>query len=284
MTATGSEHEAARAATATEIPDAPPWEGLSVASAKLGAPLPPEHLDRLLRYRDLLIEWNARFNLTALHQPDAIEQRLILDALRLLPAIDVVVADASEVVSLVDVGSGGGFPGLPIAICRPKVQVRLMEATGKKVGFLNEAIRDLGLGNARAVHGRAEDLGHDLDYRGQFDIATARAVASLPALIELTMPLLRLGGSAFFPKGTNLAEELRESAAACRALGAVIVGDEVLPGGETRLISVHKRDATPDRYPRRAGIPAREPIGAAAPGRTGRDTHARRRAGTDDRP
>jgi 16S rRNA (guanine527-N7)-methyltransferase len=265
------------AATAVDGPAGPAsaWAGFEAAAREAG--LSSAQTANLLRYRDLLLDWNARFNLTAVTAPEGIERRLLHDALRMLPAIDEAVADSGEAAPrLVDIGSGGGVPALPIAICRPTLSVTMVEATGKKVRFLSEAIAELGLRNAAAIHARAEDIARELDHRAAYEVATARAVSSLPALIELAMPLLRPRGVALFPKGVDLADELRAGERAAREVGAEIASADELPGGETRLVVVRKRRPTPERYPRRAGIPAREPLGVAtghigvSPGRTPR--------------
>lgn len=219
--------------------------------------------EQLARYRDLLLSWNQQFNLTAIDEPQAVEQLLFLDAVRMLPALDGVVDESA--MRLVDVGSGAGFPGLVLKIARPGIDVTLIEATGKKVRFLEAVISDLALPQTRAVHGRAEDFGHDRAFRGNFTVATARAVATLPALIELCFPLLRVGGRGFFPKSRDLGPELAEGKRAARIVGGRIVTSELLPHQPaervTRLVIADKLETTPKRFPRRAGLPAREPLG-----------------------
>jgi len=237
---------------------------LGALAASVGAPLNDEQLAQFAAYRDLLIEWNTRFNLTAVTAPHEIDRRLFVDALRMLPALDACGRGADGAGGrLVDVGSGAGFPGLPLKIARPGWDVALVEATGKKVAFLIHAIAALGLDGARAIHGRAEDLGHDPAHRGRYDVAVARAVAALPALLELCLPLLRRGGVALFPKGASIADELAAGERAASLLGGRVLGAATLPGGETRLVRVAKVGPTPTRFPRRAGLPAREPLGAA---------------------
>jgi 16S rRNA (guanine527-N7)-methyltransferase len=202
----------------------------------------------------------VRFNLTAIDDPAEIDRRLILDALLMLPAIDAATAGI-ETSRLIDVGSGAGFPGLALKIARPDLFVTLVEATGKKVGFLRTCIEELDLVGVEARHARAEDLGHDPAYRGRFDLATARAVAALPTLLELCMPFVRSGGRAFFPKGLNLAEELEAGRRAAPLVGARLTGAEILPGGQTTLVVAEKVAPTPARVPRRSGLPSREPLG-----------------------
>lgn len=242
-----------------------PWPGLATAASAIGVGLSADAIDRFGRLRDLLRRWNDRFNLTAIDQPDEIERRLFLDAISMLPMLDEALASVrrrpGERPKLVDIGSGAGFPGLPIAICRPDLDVTMVEATGKKVRFIDAAIVECGLTNARALHDRAEEIAREPGFRGAFDAATARAVGRLPTLIELAMPLLRIGGVALFPKGLVLAEELPEGEAAATIVGGSFVADEVLATGETRLVVVRKQRPTPTRFPRRSGIPTREPLG-----------------------
>jgi 16S rRNA (guanine527-N7)-methyltransferase len=222
--------------------------------------------ERLAVYRDELLVWNQRFNLTAVTEPEGVDRRLIGDSLRLLPVVDGFVVEAAGV-RLVDVGSGAGFPGLVIKIARPNIDVTLIEATGKKVAFLRHAIEVLGLEGIEALHGRAEELGQDRQYRGRYDLATARAVAALPVLVELCLPLLRVGGRALFPKGAELGTELAEGERAAAMVGGRIEKADVLPGGEdepvTRLVIAAKIGETPNRFPRRSGVPAKEPLGRA---------------------
>lgn len=229
-----------------------------------GVPLAPGVREALAVYRDALLEWNARVNLTAVEDAEGVDRRLIGDALRLLPAFDEVAA-GGRLVRLVDVGSGAGFPGLALKIARPEIDVLLVEATGKKVAFLRHVIGVLGLDGVEALHARAEDLGQDGRYRGRFDVATARAVAALPALLELCVPFLRVGGRALFPKGAELGTEFAEGEAAAALVGARIEQAGLLPGEPdepvTRLVIAAKIRETPARYPRRSGVPAKEPLG-----------------------
>ena len=237
------------------------WPGLETAAAAIGVPLSPPQLTQFASYRALLLEWNARFNLTAITDPAAIEERLFWDALLLLSELDALAHDHAP--TLVDIGSGAGFPALPLAIMRPAWSFTLIEATGKKVAFLTAAIAVLALPRVTAVHGRAEDVARDPARRGSWQLATARAVASVPALIELTMPLLRVGGHAVLPKGLELAAELAAGERAADLVGARLERANRVPGTATRIVVVTKTRATPAAYPRRPGIPAREPLGMA---------------------
>lgn len=229
------------------------------------AGLPEQAQSKLRDYRDLLFRWNQRFNLTAVREPDEIDARLIADGLRLLPALDAVLATLPERVRMVDLGTGAGLPGLVIKIARPSIDITLIDATNKKIQFVQHVIDELDLDQARTIHGRAEDIGRLPEFREQFDLATARGVAALPTLLELVVPLLDIGGAFVFPKGEQIDLELKEGKRAARTLGARIDSHALLPDfpGEpvTRLVTGVKIGLTPGRYPRRAGIPNKEPLG-----------------------
>jgi 16S rRNA (guanine527-N7)-methyltransferase len=222
-------------------------------------------IERFARYRDLLLERSAQFNLTAIREPEEIEQRLFLDGIAMVPQLDQVTgagsARSNRLIQLIDIGTGAGLPGLALKIVRPNVDVTLVDATAKKVAFVNEVIAALGLECARAVQGRAEELGQDDAYRARFDVATARAVASLPVLLEYVVPFLIVGGTALLPKGLEIAEELRRGGRAATILGADIVSATALPFGTTRLVVARKVSPTAATYPRRVGIPSRDPLG-----------------------
>ena len=251
-------------AVTTFLPPRDDWSGLADASGQLGVLLDTEALARFARYRDLLLERSAQFNLTAIREPEAIERRLFLDAIALIPELDRVTGDdclrSDRLIRLVDVGAGAGFPGLALKIVRPSLDVTLVDATAKKVAFVNEVIAALELERVRAVQARAEELGRDSAYRARFDLATARAVASLPVLLEYVIPFLTIGGTALLPKGLEIAEELRLGRRAAAILGAEIVSTGVLPVGTTRLIVVRKIETTTAAYPRRVGVPSRDPL------------------------
>jgi 16S rRNA (guanine527-N7)-methyltransferase len=240
----------------------PEWPGLAVAAANLGVPLSAEIEEQLTAYLRLLTERNAQFNLTAVRDPQAMERRLFLDAIAMIPTLDETTkASGVTAPRLIDVGSGAGFPGLVLKIVRPALQVTLLDATGKKVRFLNEVIAATDHTGVQAVHGRAEELARSPEYRERFNLVTARAVASLPVLLELTTPFLDVGGSALLPKGVELGDELAQGEKAARMLGCRIISSDVLPVGETRLVVVEKETLTPGKFPRPNGIPNQAPLG-----------------------
>lgn len=236
------------------------------AFAELVRPLIPMFSDHqialVLQYRDILHDRNRRVNLTAVRDFDGIERRLILESLRLVP----IVQDRAGEGRIMDLGSGGGIPGIILAIALPECEFTLLDATGKKVKFQQEVIESLHLPNVKAVQGRAEELGHDINWRNSFDVVSARAVTSLSALMELGLPFVAMKGWLVLPKGVEIEEELGIARKAAGKLGGTIVSHDVLPDAgsdvDTRLILVRKDQATPATYPRRVGLPARSPLGS----------------------
>src|SRR5579859_2951124 len=187
-----------------------------------------QQVQQFLRYRQELIEWNGRFNLTAITDPGEILFKHFLDSVSLLMAYDKLQ------VRVLDIGAGAGFPGIPLKIVRPRWRVVVLEATGKKVAFLRHVIETLELRNIEAVQGRAEELAHQQAYRASFDLVTARAVASLPVLLEYAAPYCRVGGQIILPKKGDISGELAQGKLAARQLGAVLraVKAVTLPGLE----------------------------------------------------
>lgn len=230
--------------------------------APLQLDLSRTQIDQLLRYRDLLRERNQHVNLTAVRDCDGIERRLVLESLRLIP----VVRNRVGTGNIMDLGSGGGIPGIVLAISLPEYRFTLLDATGKKVQFQRDVIGDLALTNVRAVQGRAEELGHHINWRNAFDLVTARAVTSLSALMELGLPFVSMKGWLVLPKGNDIADELVIAQKAAGKLGGTIVSYDSLEdvGSEvdTRLVLVRKDQATPSTYPRRVGLPAKSPLGS----------------------
>lgn len=235
---------------------------------RLGVELNEGQVVAFDRYRALLLEWNQRFNLTSVRNADEIDTRHFLDSLSCLqafPAIDGRPARqwlASEL-SAVDVGAGAGFPGLALKIVWPQLRLTLVEATGKKCRFLEHAVAELRLQHVSVVNARAEDYGAGAG-RSQFDLALARALASLPTLLEYALPLLRLGGWLVAQKGRYPHEELLTARNALNTLGGSLhdVLDVSVPGldAQRSLVIVAKASPTPPAYPRRAGIPQRQPL------------------------
>ena len=242
-----------------------PFPILTQYQSELGYRLEPAAVDQLRRLRELLLDWNRRFNLTRVTDPVEIETRLYLDSLAMLRLVrrSTPSSVTTSTIKLVDIGTGAGFPGLPLKIVDPDISVVLIESTAKKVGFLHEAIRVLGLSDVTAVHGRAEELAHQDQYRAKFDVVTARAVAKLPALIEICMPFCRAGGRGIFPKGRDIDDEISDASRAAEQLRCKILGSETMMVPElsgTSYVIVEQVARPPAQYPRRPGIPTKDPL------------------------
>lgn len=232
----------------------------------LGLRLSPAQFAAFESLAGALTDWNRHVNLTGIADPGQIEVRHLLDSLTLVPRLPGLLP--SDGARLVDVGSGAGFPGLALAIVLPGLHVTLLEATGKKVAFLKHAVELLGLENVRPIHGRAEDVARLLDHRGAYDVAVARALASVATLTELLMPLVRVGGCAvLMKKESDVDREVREACPALQALHASIgeVIPVALPGllVDRALVVITKLGETPERFPRRPGVPQRRPLRAS---------------------
>lgn len=228
----------------------------------LGLPCGEDAAGRLLQYQKLLETWNARVNLTGDAAFDAMLDRHLMDSLTPLTVDGLLPRNAA----VIDVGSGAGLPGVPLAILRPDLKITLLDSLGKRVNFLNAVIEALGLANAAAVHTRAEDAARDARYRERYDVALARAVAALPVLMELLLPFVKIEGKCVCYKGPSVEEELNAGGAAADLLGGgrprvIPVSAAVLPEYRHCLVVSEKRGRTPDRFPRKAGTPAKHPLG-----------------------
>jgi len=231
-------------------------EYLKTGAAEYGAELDDCMVGRFFEYKRLLLEWNEKMNLTAITDDREIILKHFIDSLSILPYV-------KEVRNVVDVGTGAGFPGIPLKIALPGLEAVLMDSLEKRIKFLETVIGELGLDGARAVHSRAEDAGRSEKYREAFDVAVARAVASLPVLLEYCLPLVKTGGIFVAMKGSS-EDEVAASGIALDILGGEIeeVKNFVLPGSDMKrsVIIVRKVRQTPTKYPRKAGKPSKEPL------------------------
>ena len=211
-------------------------------------------------YRRELIAWNQRTNLTRIIEPDEIVIKHFLDSL----SVFRVLAGLSSAFSMVDVGSGAGFPGLPLKIALPNVQLILLESTAKKTAFLQHIVETLQLAGVTVVTTRAEEIGQHVAHREQYDVAVARAVSGLSVLVEYTLPLVKVGGMVIAQKGQHPIDEIEAATNALNTLGGEV--NQILPieipGLEEvrHLVILRKTSPTPQRYPRRSGIPAKRPL------------------------
>lgn len=246
-------------------PAPPVLPALQAACERLGLALDERALERFARYLALLVEWNERAGLTAVTDPDEVQRRHFAESLALLVALrGAGVLTHGQPATLVDLGSGAGFPGLPLAIAEPALRVALIESHGRRAQFLATVVDALGLANVQVVHARAEQAGHDPALRGTFDVATARAVASLAVLVEYALPLLRPGGVLAAPKGSRAVAELAEAAHAIAMLGGHAEPSVPLalpPDAPPQQVLMVRRTGPLDaRYPRRAGMPEKRPL------------------------
>lgn len=214
-------------------------------------------LTRLSKYGNLLLEWNEKINLTAITDPDEVLIKHFYDCLLFLKKVDV-----PQGAKVIDVGTGAGFPGMVLAIARPDIKLCLLDSLNKRVNFLCEVLRELGL-SAEAVHLRAEEGARKAEYREQYDIACARAVAALPTLAEYCLPYVKEGGSFIAMKGPAAAEELKAAYTALKTLGGDkgTLAEEKLPDGSERcFVFVKKISQTPTKYPRQSAKIAKQPL------------------------
>lgn len=227
---------------------------------EMGIELTEEQADAFARYKDLLLEWNEKMNLTAIVDEQQVAAKHFLDSLAVLGKVNVKVYR-----NLLDVGTGAGFPGIPLKVCCPSINTVLLDSLKKRVLFLEEVIQQLGLTGIDAVHGRAEAKGRNKEFREAFELVTARAVANLAVLAEYCLPFVKPGGVFVAYKGPEIKEELEGAGKALEILGGVVdaVHEVTLPfeGGDRTLILIHKKQPTLEKYPRKPGMPEKKPLG-----------------------
>ncbi len=224
---------------------------------KIDINLTNKQLNEFYTYMNLLIEWNKNINLTAITEPEEIIKKHFIDSL-------TISKNIQKDSSIIDVGTGAGFPGIPLKIVREDINVVLLDALNKRLNFLNEVIKENKLENIETVHFRAEEIGKNKKYREKYDIATSRAVAQLNILAEYLLPLVKIGGKCICMKGSNVEEELKNSKKAITLLGGEIekIEEFILPDSDIKrnVIIIKKVNSTPAKYPRKPGTPAKEPI------------------------
>ena len=222
--------------------------------------LSEKQLNQFYQYYELLIKWNEVMNLTAITELEQVVTKHFVDSLSLAKIVD----NLEDKISLIDVGTGAGFPGIPLKIAFPEIKITLLDSLNKRVKFLDEVIGQLGLNEIETVHGRAEDLGRDGKYREKFDLCVSRAVANLSTLSEYCLPFVKKDGGFVSYKSGKVEEELGQAKGALKLLGGKIE-DTVsfcLPrdDGERCLVKIRKVENISKKYPRKAGVPGREPL------------------------
>ena len=230
-------------------------------AARLGIDLGGEQVEQFRSYYDELISWNENVNLTAVTGWEEVQERHFLDSLAVASALPPAILDRSS--RLLDVGSGAGFPGLPLKIAYPRIDVTLLEATAKKTAFLRHVVDRLRLEGVEVVTGRAEEQAHRPEMRERFGAVISRAVARLDVLAELCLPFCAVGGVMIAQKGPEVDEELCEASNAIDTMGGRADDRGMLvrpPVGIGTLVVIGKQRATPPSYPRRPGIPSKRPL------------------------
>ena len=234
-------------------------EILAARADEAGIPLTAEQIGQFSVYHEMLLDWNTRMNLTALTAPEDVAVKHIIDS---LTAYDAALFDGAR--TLIDVGTGAGLPGIPLAVYAPHLTVTLLDSLNKRVRFLTEVTAAMGLPNVRCIHARAEEAARTTEHRAAYDIVVSRAVARLPVLLEYTLPFVRVGGTLLALKGRAYAEEQREARRAAEVLGGgrITARPVHLPGLDDvrAILTVTKERQTPAAYPRGGGAPPRRPL------------------------
>lgn len=231
-------------------------EELKIKAKQIEIELTKEQIEKYYNYMDLLLEWNGKINLTAIIDPKEIILKHFVDSL----TIAKYIKDDEK---LIDVGTGAGFPGIPLSIVKENTDIVLLDSLNKRINFLEEVKENLKLENITTIHGRAEEFGKNKKERETYDIATSRAVAPLNILLEYLLPLVKVGGRAICMKGSNI-EEVENAKNALEILGGQIekIEEITLPNSDIKrnIIIVEKVKNTPLKYPRKPGTPSKEPI------------------------
>lgn len=227
----------------------------------LGISLSIKQLEQFYQYYELLIDRNKVMNLTAITELEDVIFKHFIDSLSLVKVRDNLI---NSKISLIDVGSGAGFPGIPLKIIFPNISVLLLDSLNKRVVFLNDVIKNLDLSGIKAVHGRAEEFGQNQEYREKFDLCVSRAVANISTLAEYCIPLIKVGAIFVAYKSEKIEDELNKGKNAINILGSKVelIEKFILPGTEAErdLVVIRKIKSTQKKYPRKSGLPGKEPI------------------------
>ena len=226
---------------------------------ELNIKLEKRQVCQFLQYYELLVEWNSFMNLTAITDFDEVIKKHFIDSLSLIKGIDL-----SKEYSVIDIGTGAGFPGIPLKIAFPNLKITLLDSLNKRIKFLDEVINTLDLKDIKTIHGRAEDFAKDKNYRQSYDLCVSRAVANLSTLSEYCLPYVKVGGKFISYKSEKITDEMNAAKNAIKILGGNINGqvDFNLPDSDIyrNLFIIDKIKDTPNKYPRKAGLPSKEPL------------------------
>lgn len=226
---------------------------------QLEVTLSEKQVDQFLRYYELLTEWNEKINLTAITEYNDVMKKHFVDSLSLIKAIDL-----SKKLKVIDVGTGAGFPGLALKIAFPNLNITLLDSLNKRISFLNQVIEELQLTGIHAFHGRAEDFAGQSDHRESYDLCVSRAVANLATLSEYCLPFVKIDGSFISYKSEKTETEIQQAKNAITILGGNIEKqvEFLLPASDIyrNFVIVKKTKITPKKYPRKAGLPSKDPI------------------------
>ena len=240
-------------------------EGLKIfykGLEELGIELSEEQIIQFIKYYEMLVEKNKVMNLTAITEFNEVIVKHFIDSLALVKVVDK--DDLSNGVSIIDIGTGAGFPGIPLKIAFPNINITLLDSLNKRINFLKEVSDELGFEGIDFIHGRSEDFGRNPQYREKFDICVSRAVANLATLAEFCVPFVKVGGSFISYKAGDCGEEVKESMKAVEKMGGKIINqlEYMVPTSDLNrvLLFIEKEKATPKSFPRKAGTPAKEPI------------------------
>ena len=240
----------------------PPMQYLKTGTARLGINLNPSQIEQFQVYYQELTDWTKHINLTTITELKEVQLKHFLDSLTVILAFKQPAE--MEGLRIIDIGSGAGFPGLPLKIAFPSIKLTLLEATSKKASFLHHIAHILDIEGAEVIAGRAEEIAHKAEYREQFDVVLSRAVSSLPSLVELTLPFCKTGGIVILQKKGDVEDELRRADKAIELLGGSqpevkSIDLPELPDNRYLMVT-NKMNPTPTQYPRRPGIPIKRPI------------------------